>query len=333
MTVANSPEYGSNKKEPSSINTNDEDEDLLRRINYGPTTSKDLQILDKEFGLSGPPGRDGNNSQWEEMVDKAILADLSHAVYGTKKWRETDLYTKAQGRYAEDLRRTALYLDKNEEAVINNIASHVVFTAHEVSKQQPTDSATESLCELFDLAINFILFVALKFLQHYDDEKPMTDSIFQRFLDIHPVYRHGKGLIFQPNSPYSHQFLMAIFSFVTTCDGPNPYSGGDALHRYIGSRKMFGIKKEHSLKTEILRNLSLMALLKERKDLQLSGPLDEVTASYILSGPFKLEMSDHIQDHLTFQLDGRVILYNINHFDYMVLYRNCLAEYVSNVLV
>jgi hypothetical protein len=75
-----------------------------------------------------------------------------------------------------------------------------------------------------------------------------------------------------------------------------------------------------------MRDLGLLAVIWESAKSQLIGPLDDVTTSYIPSGPFRIEMSERIQDHLTFRLEGRITIYDIRKFDFIVLFRNRLAD-------
>jgi hypothetical protein len=196
----------------------------------------------------------------------------------------------------------------------------------EASKLQAPDSATEPLSEVFDLAINFILYLAVKL---HDTEQQLTSLAFNIFLQTHKQYERGKGLLFKRDTQQANDFLMMTYRLGTAYDLSRPYFGGHELHLYMGPRRKFGKMQEHSLRAELLQSLGLSALIKEQQHGKLSGPLDELTANYIHSGPFKLEMSDRIQDHLTFRIDGRILLYNFNKFDYSVLFRNCLAEYFS----
>jgi hypothetical protein len=273
---------------------------------------------------------DRPSSRWERVIDCAIMHDLFYAIYGEKKWVQTELYTTANGKYADDMRRSAEYLDNNEQTTLNNLACHLVYLAFETARLQDPDAPTESLLEIFDLAINFISHLAVKFQNwdHSPDDPPpqMTSVEFTKFRDHHSAYDNGKGLIFQRDSEQARRFLMATYKFGLSYNLATSYFGGNALHLYMGPRRTFGMKREHSLIDDLLREFGLAALIKEGKYSQYSGPLDEVTANYILSGPFKFEMCDRIQDHLTFKLDGHIVLYNINRFDYLVLFRNCLAE-------
>jgi hypothetical protein len=284
-------------------------------------------MLDKTFDLTTSPNADDPHGRWEKVVDSAILIDFFHALYGQRHWRDTDLYTKASGKYPQDMRETAMYLDYNEQVVLNKIASHIVYYAHETSKLQPSDSPTESLCNLFDLAINFILYLAIALGQQTDADHTLTSMVYTEFMQAHKAYINGKGVIFKPDTPQATEFLMSTYSMAMSCNPKRTY-GGHTLHQYMGPRRTFGRLREHSLREEIFRTLGLAALIKESKSERLSGPLDELTASFLHSGPFKIEMSDRIQDHLTFQIDGRILLYNFNKFDYLTFFRNCLAEYV-----
>lgn len=295
--------------------------EFLRRINYGTPTSSDLQGLEKMHGLTAPPKNDDRGCHWEIIVDSAILADLSHAVYGDKRWCETELYTGGHGK--SDMRQTAIYLDNHEQLIINTLSCQIVYMAFEAAKLQPADSPTESLCTIFDLAINFIIYMAFKL---HDEKSKLTSSAFSQFMETHSTYGHGQGLIFQRGTPEASRFLTTTYRYTVSCAPAMPYFGGHSLHLYMGPRRTFGKIRTHSLRAELLRELGLSALVKELGVERLSGPLDELHANYIASGPFKFEMSDHIEDHLTFRLDGRIILYNANKFDYLVIFRNCIAE-------
>ena len=93
----------------------------------------------------------------------------------------------------------------------------------------------------------------------------------------------------------------------------------------MGPRRTFGKMREHSLRVELLKSLGLAALIQETLQERLSGPLDELTANYIHSRRFQIEMSDPIHDHLTFRIDGRILV-QFQKFDYLVFFKNCLAE-------
>jgi len=231
-------------------------------------------------------------------------------------------------KYADDMRQMASYLDYNEQTIVNSLASRLVYAAFDAAKLKPFDSPIEPLHEVFDLAINFILFLAIE-LHHADKE--LTSLAFHNFLQTHPAYEHGKSPIFKRDTPQANNFLMMTYKMGTTCDTQRPYIGGNKLHLYMGPRRRFGQLREHSLRAELLQSIGLAALIKETRQARLSGPLDELTASYIHSGPFQIEMSDRIQDHLTFRIDGRILVYNSHKFDYLVLFRNCLAEYCLSI--
>jgi hypothetical protein len=283
-------------------------------------------MLDKKHGLKKPLTTKDRSGHWEVVVDSAILKDLSHALYGDKAWRDTTLYTAAEGKHSGDLRGAAIYLDFHEQAIVNTLASHLVCLAHTVAKQQPANSPTENLCEIFDLAINFIMYLALK-LYETDPSVPLTNKEFSKFLDSTHAYHHGHSPIFKPDTVEARKFLLTTYKLGTACDMKKPYFGGHELHLYMGPRRIFGKLREHTLRDELLKDLGLSALTKEARIGNVSGPLDELDANYIHSGPFRLVMSDHIQDHLTFRVDGRIVVYNFKNFDYIVLYRNCIAEY------
>jgi hypothetical protein len=301
------------------------DTSFLRLINYGKPTSGDLQNTEKRHGLTAPPKCDVREGHWELVVDTAILADLSHAIYGEREWRETELYTHAQGKSAENMQQTAIYLDHNEQVVVSMLSSQIVYMACEAAKLQPTGSQTESLCALFDLAINFIIYMSFKL---HEEQRRLTSAVFSKYIQNHPAYDYGKGLIFQRGTPEAMRFLTTTYRYVVSYAPAVPYFAGHSLHSYMGPRRTFGTIRAHSLHTELLRELGLSALIKESGGDRLSGPLDELHADFIESGPFKFQMSDHIEDHLTFRLDGQIILYNVNKFDYIVMFRNCIAEYI-----
>lgn len=280
-------------------------------------------MLDQQPGLSGPPSAESHNRPWESVVDSAMLVDLSRAIYREKKWVETKMYTENHGKYTNDIRYTALALDRFEKQHVDVLACRLVHAAYEAAELQKPDSETEPLVAIFDLAINFIIFLAIEL---HDADASLTTAVFTKFRETHDAYIHGKGLIFQPDSPQADEFLMTAYRFGAACDVNKQYFGGIELHGYAGPRRRFGKPRERSLRAELLKALGLAALLKESTKAVVSGPLDELTASYIHSGPFKLKMSDRVQDHLTFRLDGTIVIYNSNQFDYLVLFRNCLAE-------
>jgi hypothetical protein len=299
------------------------DSAFLRLINYENPTSVDFQSIEIRHGLTKPPKCDVREGHWELVVDSAILTDLSHAIYGDKKWRETELYSSAKGKSADDMRQTAIYLDHNEQVVVNMLGSELVYMTCEAAKLQPPGSQTESLCAVFDLAINLIIYMAFKL---HDEQRRLTSAIFNEFIETHSAYDNGKGLIFQKGTPQAMRFLTMTYRYVISYAPAVPYFAGHSLHSFMGPRRTFGTIRAHSLHTELLRVLGLSALIKESGGDRLSGPLDELHANFIESGPFKFQMTDHIEDHLTFRLDGRVILYNVNKFDYLVMFRNCIAE-------
>jgi len=254
-----------------------------------------------------------------------MLVDLSRAIYGAKKWVETKMYTENFGKYSNDIRYTALALDGFEKHVVDILARQLVHAAYEAAELQKPDSETEPLVALFDLAINFIVFLAVEL---HNAESSLTTAVFTKFQETHPVYIDGKGLIFHAESAQAEQFLMTTYRFGAACNIRRQYIGGNELHLYAGPRRRFGKPRDRYLREELLKVLGLAALVKsESGKTAVTGPLDELTASYIHSGPFKLKMSDRIQDHLTFRLDGTIVIYNSNQFDYLVLFRNCLAEY------
>lgn len=328
MLLAEVLVYGSVDPQSRNLANPPRDSEYLRLINYGTPTSSDLQVLEKSHGLTAPPRDDIRSGHWEIVVDSAIITDLSHAVYGDKQWCETELYTGAQGKSADDMRQTAIYLDHNEQIVINTLSSNIVFVAYEAAKLQPVDSQTESLCAIFDLAVNFIIYMAFKL---HEEKSKVTSAAFGTFMDTNSAYKYGRGLIFQRGSPQANRFLTTVYRYTVSCVPAMPYFGGHSLHLYMGPRRTFGKIRTHSLRAELLRELGLSALVKEMDGERLSGPLDELHANFIISGPFKFGMSEHIEDHLTFRLDGRVILYNPNKYDYLVLFRNCIAEYVLSL--
>lgn len=302
-------------------------DEYLALINYRSPTSADLGLLAKTHGLKASAPENDRSSHWEIVVDSAILTDLSHALYGDKKWAETKLYTEATpDKNGECRRKGAIYLDFNEQIILNSLASHLVSYAHGVANVQPPESPTENLCEIFDLALNFIMYVALKLREAVDPLK-LTSKEFASFLDHHPAYKKGKGLIFQPESPKAREFLLGVYKYATTCKMQKPFFGGHSLHFYMPPRRIFGKMREHTLHDELLKDLGLSALIKEANPGMLSGPLDELSANYIHSGPFRLVMSERIQDHLTFRVDGSIVLYDFKKFDFIVLWRNCIVEY------
>ena len=276
--------------------------------------------------MTEPPDSQVPSGHWESVVDSAIITDLSRALYGELDWTETDMFGKASGRYAADIRQTAIYLDFIEDSVINVLSSNIVYLAFQTAQSQPTDSPTENCRELFDLTINFIIFLATKL---YEDGTQLTNVVFADFLQHNPAYTNGKGLIFHPGTEEAHLFLMKTYRFGTGCDLSRPYFGGTQLHLYIGPRRIFGKERPHELRNDVLKSLGLAVLTADSQG--LSGPVDDMTAGYIHSGPFRLKMTDDIQDHLTFRLDGTILIYNIKIFDYLVLFRNCIAEYVAAI--
>ena len=300
------------------------DSEYLKRLNYGSPTTKDFQELQHRFELTEPPDAQLPNSHWESVVDSAIITDLSRALYGELDWTETDMFTEASGRYAADIRQTAIYLDFIEDSVVNVLSSNIVYLAFQTAQSQTPDSLTANCRELFDLAINFIVFLATKL---YEDGNQLTNVVFTDFLHRHPAYSNGKGLIFHQDTQEARLFLMRTYRFGTGCELSRPYFGGTQLHLYIGPRRIFGKERPHKLRNDVLKSLGLAAMTADNQG--LSGPVDDMTASYIHSGPFRLKMTDDIQDHLTFRLDGTILIYNIKIFDYLVLFRNCIAEYVA----
>jgi hypothetical protein len=296
----------------------------LQRINYGTPTSKDFQELQHRFELTEPPDAKIPNGHWESIVDSAILTDLSRALYGESDWTDSDLFTKASGKHAADVRQAAIYLDFIEDSVVNVLSSTLVYFAFQTAQSQHPDSPTESFREIFDLAINFIIFLATKL---YEEGDQMTNVVFNEFLEHDPAYMHGMGLIFHPDTPQAKLFLMKTYRFGAGCDLSRPYFGGTELHLYIGPRRIFGKEHPHVLRNDVLKSLGLAALTADNQS--LSGPVDDMTASYIHTGPFRLRMSDDVQDHLTFRIDGTVLIYNVKMLDYLMLFRNCIAEYVT----
>jgi hypothetical protein len=259
-----------------------------------------------------------------------MLVDLSRALYGEKRWVETKMYTEPHGKYTNDIRYTAQALDRYEKHAVDMLARQLVYAAHEAAEHQKPDSETEPLVALFDLAIEFIIFLAVEL--HEAEGSSLTTAVFTKFRETNAAYKHGKGLICQPDSPQAWDFLMSTYRYGGACDMKKKYFGGNELHLYAGPRRKFGKQYERSLRVELLKALGLAALVKESMKVAVSGPLDELTANYIHSGPYKLKLSDRIQDHLTFRLDGSIIIYNSNQFDYLVLFRNCIAEYISPLI-
>jgi hypothetical protein len=258
-----------------------------------------------------------------------MLVDLSRATYGEKKWAETKMYTEPHGKYTNDIRYTALALDRFEKHVVDILARQLVYAAYSAAQLQKPESETEPLVALFDLAINFIIFLAIEL---HEADSSLTTAVFTKFRETHAAYAHGKGLIFQSDSPQAGEFLMTTYRYAAACDMNRQYFGGNELHLYAGPRRKFGKPHERSLRAELLKALGLAALIKESARAAVSGPLDELTANYIHSGPFKLKMSDRIQDHLTFRLDGSIVIYNSNRFDYLALFRNCIGEYIFSLI-
>jgi hypothetical protein len=196
--------------------------------------------------------------------------------------------------------------------------------AHTAAKLQHPDSTTENIRQLVDLALNFIIYMAFKL---HEQKSNLTSAVFLNFLETHPAYQNGQGLIFQRSSSFAKPFLATTYKYAVSVAPSAHYLSGNMLRYYIGSRRTFEKVQTHSLYKELLKELGLGALLRELSRERLSGPLDSLHADFIESGPFKFKMSEHIQDHLTFQLDGHVVLYNPTKFDYLVMYRNCIAEY------
>ena len=232
------------------------DSTYLHLINYGKPTSTDFQELDHKYELTAPPRRDLRTGHWEAVVDTAILTDLSHAIYGERKWTGTDLFTHAHGKYVDDMRRTAVYLDYIEQDVVNILASENVYSAFENAKLQPDDSTTEPLCEIFDLAINFIIYLAVNF---QDSGQQLTSSAFHDFQQSYPAYQHGESPIFKQDAPQAMNFLMMTYRLGMSYDVSTPYFGGHELHLYMGSRRRFGKIREHSIRAELLQALGLAA--------------------------------------------------------------------------
>ena len=310
-------------------NTLPYDSEYLSRINYGKPTSHDFQILDQRLKLFGLSSIESRNQLWESIVDSAMLTDLFHALYGEKKWAETKMYTESHGKYMNDLRYTALALDRYEKNIVDTLACQLVYDAYQAAELQKPDSETEPLVALFDLAINFIIFLAIEL---HEADSSLTTAVFTKFRETHPAYEQGKGLIFQSDSTQAQQFLMTTYRFGAACDTDKQYFGGNQLYLYVGPRRTFGKPRERPLREEVLKTLGLRALIKESAKAVATGPLDELTASYIHSGPFKLKMSDQIQDHLTFRLDGTIVIYDCNQFDYLALFRSHVAEYLLSCL-
>ena len=322
--------YGPSDSDTRKLINPPKDSAFLRLINYGKPTSSDFQKIEKLHGLTTPPKCDMREGYWSLVVNSAILMDLSHAIYGERKWRETGLFTDVKGKSAEYMRQTAIHLDHNEQTVVNMLGCQIVYMASDAAKLQLADSQTESLCALFDLAINFIIYVAFRL---HEEQHSLTSAVFSRFIETHPAYDNGKGLIFQRGTLQAMRFVTTTYRYVVSYDPAVMYYSGHSLHSYMGPRRTFGTMHAHSLRAEFLRELGLSALIKESGGDRLSGPLDELHANFIESGPFKFQMSDHIEDHLTFRLDGRIILYNVNKFDYLVMFRNCIAEYICPILM
>lgn len=107
------------------------DSACLQLINYGNPSSNDYQELVLKYGPTAPPRSDLRTGHWDAVVDSAILTDLSHVMYREGKWTNTPLFTHAHGKYAEDMRQTASYLDHNEQTIVNTLASRLVYAAFE----------------------------------------------------------------------------------------------------------------------------------------------------------------------------------------------------------
>jgi hypothetical protein len=148
------------------------------------------------------------------------------------------------------VRRTALYLELHEGGIISGLASHVVVPRTRLESCRRRIQLWSR--EVFDLAINFILFLGMMFAQHLDEiTNPLTTTIFNLFVHSHPAHLHTQNLIFQAHTPQSQEFLIATYIF-TACSpvSTKSYFGGLRLHAHVPPLRKFTRDKEGTFPAE-----------------------------------------------------------------------------------